>query len=298
MSQTVLCVFDTETSGLEEHDDICQLSAIVAVEGDEEDVMIFDEYCNPGVPISERSSEIHGITDAMVADKPWAGRVVAEFWNDVMLVCQEYYDIDPDVQLVLAGHNVGFDLRKCGKHLPAGTLTRHGKIDTLLLARRLFPHHENHTLEHTYTTLGLNSGRAVRAHDALSDVWMCYDIIQVAKTTLGYDYSKMWTWCASPVEVTHMPFGQHKGKPLSEVNTGYMEYLLRQGGLDLDVEHSLRRELDTREPELLDEMPFGKHKGVAMGDLPESYVRWMSENMDLGIDMRYTLQQYFPQLFA
>ena len=68
MQEKPLCYLDLETTGTDPvKDRIVSIAALVERAG--EDVWL-DELVNPGVSIPEAASSIHGITDAMVKDKP------------------------------------------------------------------------------------------------------------------------------------------------------------------------------------------------------------------------------------
>lgn len=60
--------FDLETTGVEVSDRIIELYAVrLMPDGGRQEV---HEFLNPGIPIPAEATEIHGITDEMVADKP------------------------------------------------------------------------------------------------------------------------------------------------------------------------------------------------------------------------------------
>ena len=94
-----LCDFvaiDTETTGLHcSNDQIVELTAIRFREW--EPVEIFTTLINPGHPIPEEASSIHGITDSMVQNAPKIGEVIKSF--DAFIGADN-----------LVGHNLPFDL--------------------------------------------------------------------------------------------------------------------------------------------------------------------------------------------
>ena len=61
-------VFDTETTGFEDYDDVVQIAAIVMVDGNE----VYSEavYLRNQVPIDgTEAQKVNGITDALLAEK-------------------------------------------------------------------------------------------------------------------------------------------------------------------------------------------------------------------------------------
>lgn len=87
------CILDTETTGLTNKDRITELS-IIDLEGN----VLFSSLFNPEIPISQRVSELTGITDELVKDAP----KFAEKACEIKEILNEY---------VVTGWNVGFDIK-------------------------------------------------------------------------------------------------------------------------------------------------------------------------------------------
>lgn len=123
-------VLDTETTGMraESDDRIVEIGAIELVNYVPTGV-VFHHYINPERPIPAEVTAIHGITDAMVANKPIYAQIVDElitFLGDSPLVI----------------HNAEFDMRFLNaefKRLGFSPLPMTRAIDTLTMARKLFP---------------------------------------------------------------------------------------------------------------------------------------------------------------
>lgn len=85
-------ILDTETTGLE---DDARIVDIAVVTGSGE--VLLDTLVNPGEPIPRESTDIHGITDAMVASAPPFAEIVAELADAIrgkrVLVYNLGYDL-------------------------------------------------------------------------------------------------------------------------------------------------------------------------------------------------------------
>lgn len=114
---------DTETTGLHcKHNQIVELTAIRF--RDWEPVEIFTTLVNPGNPIPEDATRIHGITDEMVKDAPRIGEVIKDF--DSFLGSDN-----------LLGHNLPFDLGFLDYAGSEYFNTKRKYYDTLTLAKYL-----------------------------------------------------------------------------------------------------------------------------------------------------------------
>lgn len=123
-------VLDTESTGLdaENGDRIIEIGALelhnYVPTGKE-----FHVYINPERPISPGATAIHGITDDFVKDKPVYAEIVAGF--------DEFIGDSP-----LVIHNAAFDMTFLNaeyKRLGMPSLPMSRAIDTLLIARKMFP---------------------------------------------------------------------------------------------------------------------------------------------------------------
>jgi len=149
-----IVVLDFETTGLSpRRDRIVEIGAVrlrggqVAAE--------FSRMVNPGVPIPAKTTELTGITDAMVRDAEPASQAIPAllaFIGDA----------------TVAAHNAAFDmgfLREECRRIDLDCAP--GVIDTLELSRRLYPKLKNHKLATVCKQLGVSLKNAHRAvHDA------------------------------------------------------------------------------------------------------------------------------------
>ncbi|HEV3164613.1 MAG TPA: exonuclease domain-containing protein [Isosphaeraceae bacterium] len=147
--------FDLETTGLfAETDRVVEIGAVrFDASGCELDR--FQRLVNPGRPMSPAAQAVHGISDADVAEAPPAREVLPAFLAFLG---------EPGPTQLLA-HNAAFDAGFLGHELArAGLLApSHAIIDTLALARRLWPSTPNHRLDTLAKLAGLDPSGVHRA---------------------------------------------------------------------------------------------------------------------------------------
>ena len=155
-------VLDTETTGLTSEDTVCQLAAAKLDAETLEVIDTFESLIDPQRPINAGATKIHGITDADVAGQPLLSDVMASGFSS-WLRRADYW----------AGHNLQFDIRMLKNHIlhPYPVV-----LDTYYLARSRFKGWSNHQLQTAVKELGLDGGKA---HDALSDVLACAQLLRV-----------------------------------------------------------------------------------------------------------------------
>ena len=155
-------IFDIETTGLSaKNDRITEIGALKVVDGEVVDE--FSQLVNPKRPIPEFITNLTGITDEMVKDKPTIDIVIKDFENFIS-------------DSILVAHNANFDigfirenLSKIGKELDAPV------IDTLELARSVFPRLKNHKLDTLAKHLSVsldNHHRAVDDAKATTEIFL------------------------------------------------------------------------------------------------------------------------------
>ncbi|MBO6675741.1 MAG: DNA polymerase III subunit epsilon [Rhizobiales bacterium] len=158
-------IFDVETTGLraKDGDRVCEIAGIEMIDFVPTGVE-FHEYVNPTIPMPAKAEEVHGLSDAFLADKPLFD-AVADKWVDFI----------GDARLV--AHNAMFDfgfvnaeLERCG----LATMSFERMIDTVAIARRKFPGSDN-SLDALCKRFGIDLS-AREKHNALLDTQLLAEV--------------------------------------------------------------------------------------------------------------------------
>lgn len=168
-------VFDIETTGLSSVDDrIIEIAAVKVHKG--EIVDRFESFVNPHRTISPKIQQLTGITNEMVKDAPELDEVLVRFRAFVG-------------DAVLVAHNARFDTgflavnyRRIGQEPLASPV-----LDTLELARALYPNLRNHRLNTLCEKFGIPLVQHHRAvYDAEATGYLLWKMLLDAKER-GYD---------------------------------------------------------------------------------------------------------------
>jgi len=168
---TEIIVFDTETSGLKASEDrIIELAAKkYVVENDElKNIDEFHQYIQPPFLISEKITELTGITNEKLSSCPME--------EDVFPHIQRFFE-----NSVVSAHNASFDVRFMNAlyERNGATFAPSCTIDTLEMARDLVLHTEteNYKLGTLAKVYGLDEG--IQFHNALDDVTVTALLFQI-----------------------------------------------------------------------------------------------------------------------
>lgn len=154
-------VFDTETTGGADYDEICQIAAVEYVDGNLSRTLAL--YICPTCEMNPWAEGVHGLSMDFLSEHGLAP-------EEAM---RQFFEFVGDNALLVA-HNANFDLRmlrqECAKFdlcfTPEGIET----CDTLALSRYLRPDLECHALAFLIGALGIEG---VNSHDALDDALAC-----------------------------------------------------------------------------------------------------------------------------
>jgi exodeoxyribonuclease X len=212
-------LLDTETAGLE--GGVCDL-AMIELDSQLNVVNSWEALIDPERPIGAKASEIHGITDDMVADEP----TLSEFMELAgwPLQCED---------LLVIAYNVAFDAKMLAAVLPP----KHRTFCALKLARGVFPDMPNHKLQTIREKLDLDGGTA---HRAMGDVETTLSFLRHVAALKQTDLLGLLELNKVPVTPdTRWPFGKHKGVRLKDTPKDYVKWAVANMTLEPDFRATL-----------------------------------------------------------
>ena len=222
-----IVILDTETSGIKppEYGSGVVDIAIASVDEDFQVYWKVDSLIDPQCPISPEAMGVHHITPEMVDGKP----------NLEQFMREHYYPIS-DVDVV-CGHRVGFDIGFVRDYLPE----KYKVIDTLKLARSLWPNLDNHKLQTIRYTFGLEAGSA---HRAMGDVITTISLMRLIAEQHGTDVHGLLALMNAPLSLdSKIAFGKHRGERLRDLPINYVRWLVEKADIELDLREALAARL-------------------------------------------------------
>lgn len=218
-----IVIFDTETTGNEEKDRLCQLAYKKLDEN-----LIFNELFTPPVPISVASQAVHHITPKMVLGKPSFQE------NTLYTQIKELFESEDTIAVA---HNAKFDVDMFNKE---GIVCKN-VIDTLKIVRYLDPEMkiERHNLQYLRYLLELDNDieEKIQAHDAKGDVLILEKLFLRLFKKMREDFGsdaetveKMIQISKEPSLIRKFTFGKYNGSNIGDVvvkDRGYLEWLLK-----------------------------------------------------------------------
>lgn len=170
-------VFDVETTGLSAvYDTIIELSAVKMYKGNV--IEEFEQFIDPGHPLSKTTINLTGITDAMVKGSKSEEEVLAMF--------REFSE-----GAILVAHNATFDMGFLNTAYQRYNQPEADNpvIDTLELSRLLYPHMKNHRLNTLAKKFGVNLEHHHRAiYDAEATGHLCWLFLKDAEEQYQMTY--------------------------------------------------------------------------------------------------------------
>jgi DNA polymerase III epsilon subunit-like protein len=238
----IFILFDTETTGAEEHDRIIQIGAMIV--HDRENIEVYDELCSSTVPISLEAMEVHHIIPEMIEEKP--------LFKDLESTKKILEYNAPGNYLI--AHNINFDLAMLEKE---GFKNNYTLIDTLRCAKHLLPKSPNHRLQYLRYALELyhveqaeahQLGVTIKAHDAIGDVLVMKLLLSKLVRLTQEKFAgvnpmiKLAELTQTPVLMKTFKFGKYKDREIAEVvheDRGYLTWMRANLDLDEDMRFTL-----------------------------------------------------------
>ena len=229
--------FDIETTGLEvETEEIIEIGALKVIDG--KIVDRFMEFVKPEKQISERITEITGITNEMVAN----ARTIEEVIRDFVVFCADH---------VLVGHNIQFDYKFCKRFASKYGYSFEKKgIDTLKIARTVHKDLESKSLGSLCEHYHIINHAAHRAyHDALATAKLYQ--------TLAHYFEEKEAKLFVPEVMSYKP---KKVQPATAKQIEFLTSLCKQYHLNLDtkMEDMTRSEASKKIDEILSTHGYNK----------------------------------------
>lgn len=193
---------DLETTGVNAaSDQIIDIGMIKYIDG--EPVAEYNQLVYPGFQIDPRITDLTGITDEMVEDKPTIAELVPEILEFIG-------------DLPLLGHNVIFDFGFLKKAIVnAGHTFEKSAVDTLKIARRVLPPEQSKKLEEVCPALGIDTGHSHRAFDdAKSSAELYFKLYEINPEDFGFETAQK------------LNFAVKKESPITAAQKRYVKALL------------------------------------------------------------------------
>lgn len=158
--------FDTETTGLNpfEGHRLIEIGCVELIDGKKTN-NFYHQLINPERDVPEEAVKIHNITAEILSDKPKFRDIVQDFLNFIQ-----------DSPLI--AHNAGFDMKFINFELNLANLDKlkNEVVDSLMLAKSLFPGQKNN-LDALCKRFNIdNTKRAEDGHGALLDAELLADV--------------------------------------------------------------------------------------------------------------------------
>ena len=189
---TEYCVFDIETTGLAfRTEKVTEIGAIKIKNGEVIDT--FECFVNPEKPIPEEVVNITHITDDMVKDAETIDKVLPKF-------------LDFIGDSVLVAHNANFDISFMKYNAENfGYKLENTYIDTLALAKELFPEYKKYKLGIIAEKLGIKVDVAHRALDDVKTLVAVFNVMLDMIKEKGIDEVSKINTLGEKVDLKNMP---------------------------------------------------------------------------------------------
>lgn len=220
----IVVIFDTETTGIVAADD--RLVELAGVNLDAE-FPIFSTLVNPERDIPAEARAIHHIGPDDIVGAPSEKEALGSF-------IRHFQDDSPN-PLVLAAHNAKFDRGFVERINPALSPFYICTYKCALVTWPDAPGHSNQVLRY-YLGLDVDVPEGLFPHRALYDCIVTRAIL--LELLKHHSLRELVHISNNPVLLHKVSFGKHKGKLWSEVDYGYLKWIVGQPDMDEDKIHT------------------------------------------------------------
>jgi exodeoxyribonuclease X len=234
IAEATFAVLDVETTGVDRATDrVVEVACALVVAGHE--IETFSSLVNPQRRIPASATAIHHITNDDVRHAPSLNTLQQHLVN----LCEG---------AVIVAHNARFDLA----FLP---FLRHRPVlCSMSLAMRVLPAADSYKNQGLRAYLGIDDGasRGSPPHRALGDVRITSQILAICLQRYVQgggtdDVAQLVHDLAAPRRLSALPFGRHRGLPISDVPTEYLRWLHRDTqSAFIDARYTAQCELERR----------------------------------------------------
>lgn len=242
-----VAVVDTETTGIEDKDQVVELACVIWPTGAH-----WSTYVCPTVPVTLEARAVHHITDEELESAPTMAEVRHDYSGDIGDDLMRRVQADfRNLRKVdgMACHNQEFDdrlMRQSGV-LPE-ELPPH-RICTWRCSLHLYPDSPSHSNQVLRYYLGLDPETyGLPPHRALADCGttaailnrMVMDLIAQGLTA-AQAVARLEELTKQPTILARVPFGKSRGRPWSEMDRGFLEWVLNpRQQFGEDIKHTAR----------------------------------------------------------
>lgn len=220
---------DTETTGVDAEDRLCQLAYKCSGNGS-----VFSQLYKPPLPIKIKAMSINHITEAMVKDLP----PFKDSGDSTVLQSK----LNEEGAIFVA-HNAPFDvsmLEREGLKVPTFICTKK-------IAMALDPNGKIGQYGLQYLRYKFAMDIAATAHDALGDVLVLERLFEIELEAFQKKHDvdeatavvMMVEQSLAPVLLPLMPFGKHRQVPFPKVPKDYLKWLNKQKDLSPDLKYTV-----------------------------------------------------------
>jgi exodeoxyribonuclease X len=243
--ETAVLFVDTETTGTDTGSaEVCEIAMVLSqycgFSRPGEDQAAFSSLVKPSLEIPPEASAVHHITNRMISSSPSLGELensIGELASSADYIC---------------AHNLPFDMTILRRQLPGifGRFTPAMEVDTLRLARHVWPEVPSHSLQALRYRFELDSAIEGEAHRALFDTLLARSLLEAVfdgNLSPCTGWTQLVEYIRSPLEVLIFTFGKYRGSLVEDIvaeDGEYVSWLLRQPwipGEYPDLYHTLLR---------------------------------------------------------